>query len=68
MQFSGPTELVQRAQRLLWIIVMCDVENLSAQRHRALCHLRDLEAQLPDFRLNDLYEEILLSPDFSGSE
>ena len=68
MQFSGLAELVQRAQRLLWVIAMCDVENLSAQRHRVLCQLRDLEAQMPNFRLSDLYEEILLSPDFSGSE
>lgn len=53
-------ELVRRAEHLLRVIAMCDVENLREQRNRVLRQLRMIELRFRDAGLTDtIYNEVM---------
>jgi hypothetical protein len=59
MQGGNVTDLVRRAEHLLWVVARCDVEDLSSARHTALLGLRDLEERAARLNATDLYREVL---------
>ena len=52
------SDIVRRAEHLLWVVARCDVEGLSSARDQALLSLRELEKQAAGLHATDLYREV----------
>jgi hypothetical protein len=59
MHESELTELIERAEHLLWVIARCDVESVSAPRASLLRRIEELERRAFDFGVTDLYQKVL---------
>ena len=62
------SEIVSRAEALLWVIARCDVENVRAHRAAALDHLRELERRAAEMQVPNLSGEIMRVVGRAGSQ
>jgi hypothetical protein len=53
------TKVLARVEELLWAIVVCDVEGVSAHREALLGRLGELERRAAQLSVPDLYSEVV---------
>lgn len=59
MQSVELTDLVDQAERLLWMLARYDVEGLSDQRRHVLGRLHELESRAKVLGIPDFYTQVL---------